>query len=137
MLALVPAPASAQLQIKNEDITIKFGFQGQFWADWTQDATAPSAGNQGYAQNYYLLRARLMFGGAIGDNISFFFQTDDPKLGLSPAGETATKTLTTGNATSPGFLIQDAWVEYKVASYLQLSGGEMLVPNSPPDCNPR
>jgi len=42
MLALVPAPASAQLQIKTEDITIKFGFQGQFWADYTQDATAPS-----------------------------------------------------------------------------------------------
>ena len=84
MLALVPAPASAQLQIKTEDITIKFGFQGQFWADYTQDATAPSAGNQGYAQNFYLLRDRLMFGGTIGNNISFFFQTDDPKLGLSP-----------------------------------------------------
>jgi hypothetical protein len=130
MLALLPAPASAQLQLKSEDVTIKFGFQGQFWADWTQDATAPSAGDQGYAQNYYLLRDRLMFGGTIGNNISFFFQTDDPKLGLSPAGTTATKTLTTGDATSPGFLIQDAWAEYKVNEYLQLSGGEMLVPSS-------
>ena len=108
MLALVPAPASAQLPVKSEDVTLKFGFQGQFWADWTQDATAASAGNQGYAQNFYLLRARLMFGGTIGDNISFFFQTDDPKLGLSPSGTAATKTLTTGNATSPGFVIQDA-----------------------------
>ena len=57
MLALVPAPVSAQLQIQNEDVTIKFGIQGQFWADWTQNATAASAGAQGYAQNYYLLRA--------------------------------------------------------------------------------
>jgi hypothetical protein len=130
MLALVPAPASAQLQIQNEDVTVKFGFQGQFWADWTQNATPAADGPQGYAQNYYLLRARLMLGGTIGDRITYFFQTDDPKLGLSPAGETATKTLTTGNATSPGFIIQDAWVEYKVSSYLQLSGGEMLVPNS-------
>jgi len=130
MLALVPAPASAQLQIKTEDITLKFGFQGQFWADYNQDATAASAGNQGYAQNFYLLRARLMFAGTIGDNISFFFQTDDPKLGLSPNGATATKTLTTGNATSPGFVIQDAWAAYKVSKYLELSGGEMLVPNS-------
>ena len=128
MLALVPAPAHAQLQLQTEDITIKFGFQGQFWADFTQDATAPSAGNQGYAQNYYLLRDRLMFGGTIGSNISFFFQTDDPKLGLSPSGSTATKTLTTGNATSPGFLIQDAWAAYKVNTHLELSGGEMLVP---------
>ncbi|MEI9974398.1 MAG: hypothetical protein WDO73_21540 [Ignavibacteriota bacterium] len=81
MLALVSTPASAQLQLKTEDITIRFGFQGQFWADYTQDSTAPSAGNQGYAQNFYLLRDRLMFGGTIGNNISFFFQTDDPKLG--------------------------------------------------------
>jgi len=130
VLALVTTPASAQLQIKNEDVTIKFGIQGQFWADFTQDATAPSAGNQGYAQNYYLLRARMMMGGNIGENISFFFQTDDPKLGLSPSGAAATKTLTTGNATSPGFLIQDAFVEYKVNPHLQLAGGEMLVPNS-------
>src|SRR5579864_8824792 len=102
MLALVPAPVSAQLQIKNEDVTIKFGIQGQFWADWTQDATAASAGSQGYAQNFYLLRARLMMAGSIGNNINFFFQTDDPKLGLSPAGSTATKNL------ASGFVLQDA-----------------------------
>ena len=54
ILALVPAPASAQLQIKSEDVTLKFGVQGQFWADYTQDATAASAGSQGYAQNFYL-----------------------------------------------------------------------------------
>jgi len=130
VLAFMPAPAAAQLQIQNEDVTIKFGVQGQFWADWTQNATAASAGPQGYAENFYLLRARLMLGGSIGDKITFFFQTDDPKLGFSPAGETSTKTLTTGNATEPGFLIQDAWVEYKVAKFLALSGGEMLVPNS-------
>jgi len=66
LLALVAAPASAQLQIKSEDVTLKFGFQGQFWTDWTQDATAASAGPQGYAQNFYLLRARLMLGGSVG-----------------------------------------------------------------------
>ena len=130
MLALVPAPVFAQLQIKSEDVTLKFGVQGQFWADYTQDATAASAGSQGYAQNFYLLRARLMMGGTIGDKISFFFQTDDPKLGLSPAGTATTKTLTTGNATSPGFIIQDAFMEYKVDTHLQIAAGEMLVPIS-------
>jgi hypothetical protein len=130
MLALVAAPVSAQLQIKTEDATLKFGVQGQFWADYTQDATAPSVGSQGYAQNFYLLRARLMLGGTIGDKISFFFQTDDPKLGLSPAGNSTTKTLTTGNSTSPGFIIQDAFMEYKFDNRLQIAAGEMLVPNS-------
>jgi hypothetical protein len=118
MLALVPAPASAQLQIKNEDVTIKFGIQGQFWADWTQDATAASAGSQGYQQNFYLRRARLMMGGNIGDNITFFFQTDDPKLGITP------KNL------ASGFVLQDAWMGYQVNKYLQISGGEMLIPFS-------
>src|SRR5580704_4359014 len=118
MLALVPAPVSAQLQIKNEDVTIKFGIQGQFWADWNQDATAASAGSQGYQQNFFLRRARLMMGGNIGDNISFFFQTDDPKLGITP------KNLATG------FVLQDAWMEYKVNNHFQLSGGEMLIPFS-------
>ena len=130
VLALAPVPASAQLQVKTEDLTLKFGFQGQFWGDWTQDATPASAGNQGYAQNFYLLRARLMFGGTIGDNITFFFQTDDPKLGLSPSGSSASKSLTTGNSSEPGFIIQDAWAAYKFSKYLEVSGGEMLVPNS-------
>ena len=54
-LTLVTAPAMAQILIKNEEATFKFGFQGQFWADWTQD----SSGDQGYQQNFYLRRARL------------------------------------------------------------------------------
>src|SRR5450432_1073264 len=111
MLAMLPAPASAQLQIKNEDVTIKFGIQGQFWADFNQDATAASAGAQGYQQNFYLRRARLMLGGNIGDKISFFLQTDDPKLGLTP------KNL------SSGFVLQDAWMAYKVNNHLELTGG--------------
>jgi hypothetical protein len=118
MLALVPAPASAQLQIKSEDVTIKFGVQGQFWADWNQDATAPSAGSQGYQQNFFLRRARHMVGGNIGENLSFFFQTDDPKLGITP------KNLATG------FILQDAFMEYKVNPHLQIAGGEMLIPFS-------
>ena len=129
-MALVSTPARAQLQIKNEDVTLKFGLQGQIWADWMQDATAASAGSQGYAQNFYLLRARLMMQGTIGDKITLFFQTDDPKLGLSPAGSSSTKTLSTGNGTSPGFIVQDAWVEYKFSNRFQLAAGEMLVPLS-------
>jgi hypothetical protein len=118
LLLATAIPLSAQLQLSSEDATIKFGIQGQFWADWTQDATAPSAGAQGYQQNFYLRRARIMVGGNIGDNVTYFFQTDDPKLGITP------KNL------ASGFILQDAWVEYKVSGFLQLAGGEMLVPVS-------
>jgi len=115
VLACMPAPASAQLQIQNEDMTIKFGFQGQFWGDWTQGS---EVGNQGYAQNLYMRRGRFMVGGDLGNNISFFFQTDDPNLGKTP------------KALGTGFLVQDAWVQWKVNNMFMVQGGEMLVPYS-------
>ncbi len=118
MLGLAPMPASAQLEIKNEDVSVRFGIEAQFWADWSQDATAPTASAQGYQQNFYLRRARFMMGGDIGENISFFFQTDDPKLGITPKNLAA------------GFIIQDAFIQYKFADYFQLAGGEMIVPFS-------
>jgi hypothetical protein len=55
-----------------------------------------------------------MMGGNIGDKITFFFQTDDPKLGITP------KNL------ASGFILQDAWMGYQVVpKYLQISGGEI------------
>ena len=73
-------PATAQITVKNEDVTFRFGFQGQLWGDWTQDA----GGSQGYQQNFYLRRARLIMSGDLGKDISFFAETDDPKLGITP-----------------------------------------------------
>ena len=107
--------ASAQLAIHNGDVTVKFGVLGQFWGDWTQDFTA---GTQGYQQNLYLRRARFIMGGDIGDNVSFFLETDDPKLGLNP------------KSLSSGFMLQDAFMEWKPDQRLIVSGGLMLVPFS-------
>jgi hypothetical protein len=113
-VALAPAPALAQITVKNEDVTFKFGIQGQLWGDWTQDAT----GSQGYQQNFYLRRARLIFGGDIGKDISFFVESDDPKLGITP------KNL------SSGFILQDALLEWRPSKVFQVVGGLMIVPFS-------
>jgi hypothetical protein len=102
----------AQLQIRNEDVAVKFGFLGQFRADWTQDST------QGYQQNLYMRRGRFIIDGQVGDRISFFFETDDPNLGKAP------------KALNAGFLIQDAFVEWKASRALQIQGGEMFAPFS-------
>jgi hypothetical protein len=107
-------PGAAQLQISSEDVSVKFGFLGQFRGDWTQDAT----GSQGYQQNLYMRRGRFMVGGQIGDRISFFFDTDDPNLGKTP------------KALNAGFLVQDVFVEWKVSREFQISGGEMFAPFS-------
>jgi hypothetical protein len=111
-LSLVAAPATAQIVVKNEDITFRFGIAGQLWADWTQD----SSGSQGYQQNFYLRRARLIVGGDLGKDISFFIQTDDPRLGITP------KNL------ASGFLLQDALLEWRPTKVFQIVGGEMIVP---------
>jgi hypothetical protein len=108
-------PGLAQLQIRNEDVAVKFGFLGQFRADWTQDS-AP--GPQGFQQNLYMRRGRFIVDGQIGDRISFFMETDDPNLGKTP------------KALNAGFILQDAFVEWKVSPALQIAGGEMFAPFS-------
>ena len=113
--ALVPAPAGAQIVIKNnEDVNFRLGVQGQIWADWNQENT----GSQGYQQNFYMRRIRLIFGGDIGKDISFFVETDDPRLGITP------KNL------SAGFLLQDALMEWRPTKEFQVVGGLMIVPFS-------
>ena len=102
-------PASAQIVVKNEDVTFKFGVQGQLWADWTQD----SSGTQGYQQNFYLRRARIIVAGDVGKDVSFFFETDDPKLGITPKNLAA------------GFIIQDAL--HRVEADQAIPGGRRSV----------
>jgi len=110
--AFVSPPASAQIVVKNEDVTFKFGVQGQLWGDWMQDAS----GARGYQQNYSFRRARIIVGGDIGNDISFFLETDDPKLGVTP------KNL------ASGFILQDALLEWRPTKVLQVAGGLMIVP---------
>ncbi len=120
-LAILPAVtqgiAEAQLSIGNEEgQNIRFGIQAQLWADWQQNEA--STGGLAYQQNLYLRRIRLIAGGQISDDLTFFFQTDQPNLGKTP------------KALNSGFLVQDAFVEYKAANAFRLDGGLMLVPLS-------
>jgi Phosphate-selective porin O and P len=104
--ALLVALSSAmrgQVVIKvNEDVNFRLGMLLQGWADWTQDPMS-----EGYAQNFFLRRMRFILAGNIARNVSFFFQTDNPRLGN--AGVTGSKTLNTG------LVVQDAFGEWKIA----------------------
>ena len=116
LLAIVPAAmpsaAGAQASIKvGEDVTIRFGTLLQGWGDWTQDPVS-----EGYAQNLYLRRARLLVGGQVAKNISFFIETDNPNLGRAP------------KALGSGFILQDALAEVKLSDPLTISAGLMFVP---------
>ncbi len=113
--AVAPPPLGAQIAVKSEEISARFGIQGQLWANWSQDPTGEVSG---YTQNLYLRRARLMAGGEIGNDITFFIQTDSPNLGKTPKSPTA------------GFMLQDAFLEWKASTPLRIDGGLFVVPLS-------
>jgi hypothetical protein len=109
--------AVAQLAIANgEGQSIKFGFQGQLWVDSQQAMSA--GGGETYQQNFYLRRVRLLVSGDLWNDLTFFLQTDQPNLGKSP------------KVLNSGFLVQDAFLEYKLSNAFRLDGGLMLVPLS-------
>jgi hypothetical protein len=111
---LLPATANAQAIIKVSDtVWIRMGVQLQTWGDWLQDANT-----RGYAENLYIRRARVLLTGQVAPDVSFFIQTDNPNAGKSP------------KALNTGFLLQDAWFEWKIADAFMIDGGEFLVPLS-------
>jgi hypothetical protein len=70
-------PAQAQVVVKvNDDVNFKLGVLGQFQAD-TIDNPEPEPNTS----NLFVRRLRLMFGGQVAKNVSFFVETDAPNLG--------------------------------------------------------
>ena len=116
-LVCCAVPARAQVLIKvNEDVNFKLGVLGQFQADWLEDAVDDDT-----AQNLFIRRVRLLFGGQVAKNVTFFVETDAANLG---------KTLPTGKNISPGVIVQDAYGEFKLHNAFALDAGLMFVPFS-------
>jgi len=113
VLLLFPAIANAQATIKvNDDINFKVGTLIQAWADTAEDPATDD-----YAKNLFLRRIRLILGGQLSKNITFFFETDNPNLGKAP------------KSLSGGFITQDAFIEWKPQSdAFVLDAGLMFVP---------
>lgn len=109
--------AGAQVVIKvNDDVNFKLGVLGQFQADWLGDPAT-----DGTTQNLFIRRVRLLFGGQVAKNVTFFVETDAPNLG---------RTLPGGKNISPGMIVQDAYGEFKVHDAFALDAGLMFVPFS-------
>jgi Phosphate-selective porin O and P len=109
--------AGAQVVIKvNDDVNFKLGVLGQFQADWLGDPAADST-----TQNLFVRRIRLLFGGQVAKNVTFFVETDAPNLGKSLGG---------GKNISPGIILQDAYGEFKPHDAFALDAGLMFVPFS-------
>ena len=114
LLLFLPTLAHAQVTVKvNDDVSFRFGAQLQLWADTLQDAATDE-----YNQNLFIRRARFLVTGSMMKNVTFFIQTDNPNLGKTP------------KALTSGFVLQDAWAEWKISDQFMLDGGLMLIPLS-------
>jgi hypothetical protein len=81
----------------------------------------PNSG--GYSQNFYLRRARFNVTANLPENVTVFFQTDDPRLGYS--GTNGQKNI------NSGFLIQDAYAQWNFLGHaMAIQGGEFLMPTN-------
>jgi hypothetical protein len=116
LFAAVPV-ARAQVLIKvNDDVNFKLGVLGQFQADTLND-TGPDV----TSTNLFVRRLRLLFGGQVAKNVTFFVETDTPNLG---------RTLPAGKNITPATIIQDAYGEFKHLNSFAIDGGLMFVPFS-------
>jgi hypothetical protein len=117
LIAGTAATARAQVIITvNDDVNMKFGVLGQFQADTIDDPTADAQ-----TKNLFVRRLRLLFGGQVAKNVTFFVETDTPNLG---------KTLPTGKNITPSVIVQDAYGEFKAVDEFSLDAGLMYIPFS-------
>jgi hypothetical protein len=109
--------ARAQVLIKvNDDVNFRLGVLGQFQAEWLEDPADDDT-----TQNLFIRRIRVLFGGQVAKNVTFFVETDAPNLG---------KTLPGGKNISPGAIVQDAFGEFKASDAFAIDAGLMFVPFS-------
>src|SRR5262249_42705384 len=121
-LLLLPDAARAQVIVKVSDtVNFRWGFQLQTWADWTQDPIST-----GYQQSMFIRRVRAILAGNLTKDVSFFFQTDNPRVGNTINSATGAKNL------NSGFLVQDAFGEWKVTGndFFILDIGKLIVPET-------
>jgi hypothetical protein len=119
VLALLAAPVQAQWTVKTEDgkSFVKTGFLLQGRGEWVKVQDSDPV-----AQNLYLRRARILIGGQVNPNVSFFFETDSPNAGKVAEG---------GQPKSYGdVFVQDFVATYTVTDRFMVDGGLILVPTS-------
>jgi hypothetical protein len=111
------ARAAAQIVVNaGDDVSLKFGILGQFEGDTVDDPAT-----SGNSNNLFVRRLRLMFGGQVAKNVTFFVETDAPNLG---------RTLSAGKNIPGTLILQDAYAEVKANDAFAVDAGLMFIPFS-------
>ncbi len=117
---LLRETASAQVVVTvNDTVNFRLGFLLQTWADSLQDPIS-----QGYSDNLFVRRVRLILAGNLAKEVSFFFETENSRLG--DAGTDGVKNINTG------LRVLDAFGEWRVFGSDQfiLDVGKLVIPLS-------
>ena len=109
-----PAPAEWRVASEDGETSIKFGFLIQPWAQAVETADA-----ENWSYDMFFRRLRLMAGGQITKNFSFFVETDSPFLGR---GDRA------GNKNTGDIFIQDLVLTFSTGDTFKVDVGLILVP---------
>lgn len=105
----------AQAVIKvGDSVRVRFGVLLQPQADWTQDPVTHN-----YQQNLFIRRMRLLVGGQVARDVSFFLNIDNPNLG---------KSVNAVKNVSPAWVTVDGYLEVNVSSELSIGAGLIVIP---------
>jgi hypothetical protein len=126
LLALAAArPAQAQAIIKVSDsVNVKFGLLLEPQAEWIQLGNSTNTDTDGYRQNLYIRRVRILMGGQVAKDVFFFADTENSNLGKSTSATGGNKSLATG------FQILNAVAEWRPLKEWNLQVGLIRVPTS-------
>ncbi len=120
VLAVAACAGEARAQVvigAGDALNLRLGFLLQGWADFLQDPVS-----QGYSQNFFVRRVRLIAAGNVTADVSFFFETENSRLG--DAGSSGAKNINTGLHTLDGFL---EWRVFGSDRFI-LDFGKMVIP---------
>jgi hypothetical protein len=116
----LPLASQAQWKISGPEGTnsfIKIGFLAQGQVEWLDQNDVGHV-----SQNIFIRRIRIIMGGNITNNLSFFFETDSPNIGKYDAG--------TKKKNEADIFIQDLYTTYSFGDEFKVDGGLMLMPLS-------
>ncbi|SNZ08875.1 short chain amide porin [Persephonella hydrogeniphila] len=120
-----PANAVAKFKI-NDESSVWISLLLQLRGEWIEDGQVDGSG---WRSDFYIRRARILFGGNLTKNVDFFVETDNPNMGKDKVIEDGTKKIIKSNNDTKTF-IQDAWIRLKFAKEFNLVFGQILLPFS-------
>ncbi|NPA13363.1 MAG: hypothetical protein GXO45_05195 [Aquificae bacterium] len=127
LLSTNPADAVAKFKI-NDESSVWVSLLLQLRGEWIEDGQADGSG---WRSDFYIRRARILFGGSINKYVDFFVETDNPNMGKDTAIKDDDGNIIgykSNNDTKT--FIQDAWIRLKLSKEFNIVFGQILLPFS-------